>query len=364
MAKDEQNTSTRKYLGEVVEVKAGHGFDVARLEHYLHDTVAGFEGPLSVRQFESGQSNLTYLLTTPERNYVLRRKPPGKLLKSAHAVDREFRVMSKLARIGFPVPEPLTLCEDDAVVGTMFYVMRHVPGRVFSDCSMPDLSAEERARAFDSANAVLAQLHTVDYVALGLADFGRPGNYFARQISRWGAQYEASKTEDIAEMDKLAAWLPGAVPEDDLVSLVHGDFSFHNVLMHPSEPRVVAVIDWEISTIGHPFGDLMYHMMEWYRPPGIDPRGTLVGRDLAALGIPDFDSYLARYCERTGFDLGDQVPFHRAYNLFRVAAITQGIVGRVRDGTVVSANAADLAQAVRPLAEAAWREAQLAGANG
>jgi aminoglycoside phosphotransferase (APT) family kinase protein len=353
---------TRKYLGDVVDVKSGHGFDLARLEAWLHGNVPGFAGPLSARQFESGQSNLTYLLSTPARNYVLRRKPPGKLLKSAHAVDREFLVMSRLAATGFPVPQPLALCDDDSVVGTMFYVMSHVQGRVFADCSMPDLDAAQRAQVFDSVNAVLARLHTLDPAALGLAEFGRPGNYFARQIARWTAQYVASATDDIPEMQRLAEWLPRAVPADERATLIHGDFSFHNVLVHPTEPRVVAVIDWELSTIGHPFGDLMYHMMEWYRPAGIDPRGTLLGRDLAALGVPDFDTYLARYCERTGFAIGTDVSFYRAYNLFRIAAITQGIVGRLRDGTVVSANAADLARAVRPLAAAAWREALEAGA--
>jgi aminoglycoside phosphotransferase (APT) family kinase protein len=355
-------TGVRKYLGEVVDVKSAHRFELQRLETWLRDNISGFRGPLSVRQFESGQSNLTYLLSTPERNYVLRRKPPGKLLKSAHAIDREFLVMGKLASVGFPVPRPLAYGDDESVVGTQFYVMEHVPGRVFADCSMPDLSAADRARVYDSVNATLAQLHSVDYVRLGLAEFGRPGNYFARQIARWTTQYQSSKTNEIAEMDRLAAWLPGAVPADERASLIHGDFSFHNVLIHPTEPRVVAVIDWELATVGHPFGDLMYHMMEWYRPAGIDARGTLQGRDLAVLGIPAFDDYLGRYCERTGFSIGVNAPYYRAYNLFRIAAITQGIVGRLRDGTVVSSNAADMERAVRPLAQAAWQEAQRAGA--
>lgn len=355
-------TAGRKYLGETVTVKAGHEFDVARLEAYLADTVAGFDGPLAVKQFESGQSNLTYLLTTPRRTYVLRRKPTGKLLKSAHAVDREFLVMRKLGTVGFPVPEVLVLCEDDSVVGTMFYVMSHVPGRVFLDCSMPDVSRDDRAAVFDSVNATLARLHTIDYRALGLEEFGRPGNYFARQIARWSQQYQSSKTEDIAEMERLAEWLPHSIPQDDVARLIHGDFSFHNVLIHPTEPRVVAVVDWELSTIGHPLGDFMYHAMEWYRPAGIDPRGTLKGRDLEALGVPSFERYLARYCERSGFAVPQNPAFYRAYNLFRVAAITQGIAGRLRDGTGVSANAGELAAAVRPLAQAAWAEALQAGA--
>jgi aminoglycoside phosphotransferase (APT) family kinase protein len=353
----------KKYLGDVVDVKAAHRIDTVRLENFLRDSVPGFAGPAALRQFESGQSNLTYLVTTPGRTYVLRRKPPGVLLKSAHAVDREFRVIARLGELGFPVPEALVLCEDESVAGTMFYVMSHVPGRVFLDCSMPDLSRGERAAVFDSVNATLARLNSVDYVALGLADFGRPGNYFARQIARWSQQYESSKTEDIPQMEKLIAWLPGAVPSDDTARLIHGDFSFHNVLIHPTEPRVAAVIDWELSTIGHPFGDLMYHMMEWYRPADSDQRGTLAGRDLVSLGIPGFGEYLAEYCRRAGLALPTNVGFYRAYNLFRVAAIKQGIAGRLRDGTGVSADAAQFGRQVRPLALAAWLEAQAAGAT-
>jgi aminoglycoside phosphotransferase (APT) family kinase protein len=356
------NEDQRKYLGQTVDVKSGHDFEARRLDAFLRDAVAGYQGPLSVKQFESGQSNLTYLLRTPTRAYVLRRRPPGMLLKSAHAVDREFRVMRALGSVGFPVPEVLVLSEDESIVGTTFYVMAHVPGRVFRDCSMPDLDRGERAAVFDSVNAVLARLHSLDFQALGLADFGKPGNYFARQISRWSQQYVASCTEHIAEMDRLIEWLPGAVPPDDSTRLIHGDFSFHNVLVHPTEPHVVAVLDWELSTLGHPLGDLMYHMMEWYRPAGIDPRGTLLDRDLAALGIPAFDEYLARYCERSAIPRPANVAFYRAYNLFRIAAITQGIVGRVRDGTGVAANSAQLAGAVRPLAQAGWLEARKADA--
>jgi aminoglycoside phosphotransferase (APT) family kinase protein len=353
----------QKYLGATVAVKSGHGFDERRLESYLSGVVPGFEGPLSVRQFEGGQSNPTYLLQTPNRAYVMRRKPPGKLLKSAHAVDREFRVMKALGGKGFPVPEVLVLCEDETVAGTMFYVMRHVAGRVFFDSSMPDLSREERASVYDSVNSILASLHSLDYRALGLEDYGRPGGYFARQITRWFSQYEASKSQDIPEMDKLAVWLHQALPADDgLVSIIHGDFSFHNVLVHPTEARAVALLDWELSTIGHPFGDLMYHMAEWYRPVGFDPRGSLIGKDLAALGIPSFDQYVGRYCERTGFPAPKNLGFYRAFNLFRQAAILQGITGRVRDGTATAADAAEFSSLVQPFAVAAWAEARAAGA--
>lgn len=355
----------KKYLGDVGDVRDNSRFDEARLDAWLQGALAGYRGPLSVKQFDGGQSNPTYLLQTPARKYVLRRKPPGVLLKSAHAVDREFRVLSALSGQGFPVPEPLVLCEDESVIGTMFYVMNHVDGRIFWDCSMPDLARRERAAIFDTVNETLARLHRFDPAGVGLQNFGRPGNYFARQISRWSQQYEASKTADIAEMDRLIAWLPGATPADDGVGrIIHGDYSFHNVLIHPTEPRVVAVIDWELSTIGHPLGDLMYHMMEWYRPAGADLRGTLEGRDLQALGIPSFEEYAARYCERAGLALHGNWAFYRAYNLFRVAAIIQGVVHRLQNGNAASSNAAELAARVRPLAQAGWQEACEAGAVG
>ena len=352
----------RKYLGETVDVKAAHVIDEARLSQFLGDTVKGYEGPLTVRQFEGGQSNPTYLLSTPTAKYVVRRKPPGVLLKSAHAVDREFRVMRALWETGFPVPEPLVLCEDDSVLGTAFYAMRHVPGRVFLANAMPDVSREDRGAIYDSVNAALARLHTVDHVALGLGDFGRPGNYFVRQITRWSQQYEASKTEEIESMDRLIAWLPGAAPREEETRLIHGDYSFHNVLIHPTEPRLVAVLDWELSTTGHPIGDLMYHTMEWYRPEGCDARGALLNADLDALGVPTLEAYVARYCERAARPPLENISFHKAYNLFKTAAIVQGIVGRARDGTAAAAGAAEQAARVRPMADAAWRFAQDAGA--
>jgi len=364
-ASAEAATTPKKYLGDVSAVRDHLRFDEERLDSWLRGALRGYRGPLQIRQFEGGQSNPTYLLETPGQKYVLRRKPPGTLLKSAHAVDREFRVLAALCAQGFPVPEPLVLCEDESVIGTMFYLMRHVEGRIFWDCSMPDLTREQRAAIFDSVNETLARLHRFAPAQLGLQDYGRPGNYFVRQITRWSQQYEASKTVDIPEMDKLIAWLPSAVPADDgLASIIHGDYSFHNVLIHPTQPRVVSVIDWELSTVGHPLGDLTYHMMEWYRPAGVDLRGTLRDADLEALGIPGFDEYAARYCERTGFAVGGNWGFYRAYNLFRVAAIIQGVVRRLHDGNAASSNASELAVRVQPLAQAGWLEACAAGAAG
>ena len=364
IAADSAAEQPKKYLVDVGSVRDNVRFDEQCLDAWLRTTLAGeYRGPLTVRQFDGGQSNPTYLLETPDRKYVLRRKPPGMLLKSAHAVDREYRVLSVLFAQGFPVPEPLALCADEAVLGTMFYVMRHVAGRIFWDCSMPDVTRAERTAIFDSVNETLARLHSLDPVASGLQDYGRPGNYFARQIARWSQQYEAAKLEDIPEMDNVIAWLPSALPPDDGVArIIHGDYSFHNVLIHPTEPRVVGVLDWELSTLGHPFGDLTYHLMEWYRPPGVDLRGTLQGRDLQALGIPSAEEYVARYCERTGFKLSGSLGFYRSFNLFRVAAITQGIVRRMHDGNAAASNAHELAARVRPLARAAWDEARTAGA--
>lgn len=351
-------------IGSTVEVPVNGAFDDVRLAAYLQGRIAGFAGPMRVHQFEGGQSNPTFLLATPEQSYVLRRKPAGVLLKSAHAVDREYRVTRALYDAGLPVAEPLLLCEDEDVIGTIFYVMRYVPGRSFWDPRMPNLTPSERAAIYDSANETLARLHSVDHVAIGLADYGRPGNYFARQIARWSGQYEASRTRDIPEMDRLAAWLPGAIPPtDERTTIIHGDYSFHNLLVHPTEPRVSAVIDWELSTLGDPLGDLTYHMMEWFRPEGVDVRGTLQGADLAALGIPTADEYARRYCERTGLRGDPTHPFYRAFNLFRVAAILQGIAGRSRDGVQTAANSADIVAKIDPLAKAAWLAAQEAGAG-
>ncbi|HLY54792.1 MAG TPA: phosphotransferase family protein, partial [Stellaceae bacterium] len=349
-------TVPRKYLGATVEVKSAHAIEIGPLEAHLREHVAGFRGKLRLRQFEGGQSNPTYLVETPERRYVLRRKPPGVLLPSAHAVDREFRVMAALFATGFPVPEPLHYCGDSGPAGSPFYVMAHVEGRIFLDCRMPDLKPHERAAIYDDVNATLARLHRLDPAAIGLGDFGRPGNYFARQVERWSKQYLASQTRPIPAMDRLIAWLPQAVPPLGETRLIHGDFSFHNLLIHPTEPQVVGVIDWELSTTGDPLGDLTYHGMEWYRPAGVDERGTLAGADLVALGIPDFDAYAARYFERVGRPKPDDLRFHRAFNLFRVAAILQGVAARARAGNAAAADAGTMEARVPVLAEAAWRE--------
>ena len=345
------------------EVRDAHRFDAARLDEYLGSHIDGYRGPLTVRQFKGGQSNPTYLLETPAASYVMRRKPPGKLLKSAHAVDREFRVISALYAADFPVPRPFLLCADDEIVGTMFYIMEFVQGRIFWDLDLPDSDAQERRAIYDHVNATIARLHSFDYCRIGLGDYGRPGNYFARQISRWSKQYVASEIDKVPAMDRLMQWLPEHIPDDDTSGVVHGDYRLDNLVIHPNEPRVVAVLDWELSTIGHPLGDFTYHLMAWQMPAiGIGSTG-LVGKDLKALGIPSEEEYVATYCERTGRSEGiADRDFYAAYNFFRIAAILQGIAGRVRDGTAASAHANRAGNAVAPLAELGWRYAQRAGA--
>jgi aminoglycoside phosphotransferase (APT) family kinase protein len=313
-------------------------------------------------RFSGGRSNPTFRIDTPNGAFVLRSKPAGLLQKSAHAIDREFRVMSALNATGFPVPQMLAYCDDESVIGAEFYLMSYIPGRVLWDISMPELSCEERAEAFDSINATIAHLHRLDPVALGLEDFGRGGNYFERQIARWSKQYLSLATEQVVAMDKLIAWLTDADLPAGEETLVHGDFSFHNVLISPDSGAVAAVVDWELSTIGHPLGDVMYHAMEWYRPADCDRRGTLLGRDLAALGIPTLEDYLALYCERAGRPPIENLAFHKAYNLFRMAAIAQGIVGRARQGQLPPETIAIYEPRIRPLAEAAWQHAREAGA--
>ena len=338
-------------------------FDVGRLEAYLREQVKGFAGPVSVSQFKGGQSNPTYLVETPARRYVLRRKPPGKLLPSAHAVDREYRVISALHPQGFPVAEPILYCADENVIGTAFFVMAHVDGRVIWEAHMPASNPTERAQVFDALNATLAQLHSFDPAAIGLSDYGRGENYVARQVERWSKQYRASETEKIEDMESLMAWLPANLPPLQPTRVVHGDYRLDNVILHPTEPKILAVLDWELSTLGDPVADFAYHLMQWDMPPLEGGTGSLVGHDLAALGIPSREAYVEAYVKRTGLDPRPYLAVYSAYNFFRIAAILQGIVGRVRDGTATSAHAVERAALVRPLAAKGWEFALEAGAK-
>ena len=345
------------------EVREAHRFDETKLEAYLAERIDGFQTPLEVRQFKGGQSNPTYQLVTPNRKYVLRRKPPGKLLPSAHAVDREFRIISALHPTGFPVAKPYLLCEDESIIGTMFYVMDCVEGRIYWGPLLPDQSPKQRHAIYDAMNETFARLHSLDWRKLGLEDFGKPGNYVARQIARWTKQYKASETENIWEMEKLIDWLPQHLPQDERSSIVHGDYRLDNMILHPTEPKVSAVLDWELSTIGDPMADFTYHLMQWQMPAGVSSGGSLLDSDFAALGIPPLEEYTAMYCRRTGRERIPDMNYYAAYNFFRLAGILQGIVGRVRDGTAANANAAQNAAGVRPLAERAWYFAQRAGAT-
>jgi aminoglycoside phosphotransferase (APT) family kinase protein len=335
-----------------------HAIDAERLGAWLAANVAPLDGPLEIAQFKGGQSNPTYLLAAGRQRYVLRRKPPGKLLPSAHAVDREYRVIRALAGSGVPVAKAYGLCEDDAVIGTAFYVMEYVAGRVLWDPSLPGLEPAGRAAIHDEINRVIAALHSVDYAAVGLGDFGRSGEYIARQVARWSKQYQASETEKIEAMDNLIAWLPENIPAGDETSIVHGDYRIDNVIFHPDEPRILAVLDWELSTLGHPLADFAYHCMVWRIPPGTF-RG-LGGHDLAALGIPSERDYVAAYCRRTGrpgIEPRDW-EYYMVYNMFRIAAIVQGVMARALQGNASSAQALETGRAARPLAELAWRQVE------
>jgi len=345
-------------------VTHAHVFDEERLTRFMENHVRGFEGPIKVDQFKGGQSNPTYRITSPSGQYVLRRKPPGKLLKSAHAVDREYRVISALKAQDFPVARPYVLCTDETVIGTMFYIMECVNGRIIWNPHIPDAKPDERTAIFDELNATIARLHSIAPQTAGLGDFGKPDGYVARQISRWSEQYRASTISEVQEMNQLMDWLPGACPERSGVAIVHGDFRLDNTVLHPTEPRILAVLDWELSTLGDPIADFTYHMMQWHMPPSKTGAGvgSLVGHDLAALGIPKAETYIARYCERTGRSDISNFDFYFAYNFFRMAAIFQGIAGRVRDGTAANPNAAAMESQVAPMAQVAWHYAKKAGA--
>ena len=336
--------------------------DAGRLEQYLTAQIQGFAGPLTVKQFKGGQSNPTYLLDTPALRYVLRRKPPGKLLPSAHAVDREYRVIRALSVQGFPVAKPLLYCADETIAGTAFYVMGFVDGRVFWEPQMPDSNLAERAAVYDAMNATVARLHSFDPAAIGLGDFGRGENYVARQVERWSKQYRASETEKIDEMERLIAWLPAHIPPAGPARLVHGDYRLDNLIVARDRAEILAVLDWELSTLGDPLADFSYHLMAWHMPHSDSAAGTatLVGHDLGALGIPPMADYVETYVARTGLDPRPHLPAYLAYNFFRIAAILQGIIGRVRDGTATSEFAPAKAEMIRPLAEKAWKFARAA----
>ena len=343
-------------------------FDVDALTQWLNQNLPGFAGPLTVESFKGGQSNPTYKLTTPSQSYVMRAKPApvAKLLPSAHAIEREFAVMSGLYGTDVPVPRMYCLCEDESVIGRAFYVMEFMQGRILWDQALPGMTPSERADIYKEMNRVISALHTVNFAERGLGAYGKPGNFFERQIGRWSKQYVASITQPIEEMDKLMDWLPRNIPEmgraENMVSIVHGDYRLDNLMFHPTEPRIVAVLDWELSTLGHPLGDFSYHCMAWNIPPGAF-RG-IGGLDLASLGIPSEDEYIRLYCGRTGLVTPDVLKadwnFYMAYNLFRIAAILQGIAKRVEAGTAASAQAASSGAGARPLAQMAWNFAQQA----
>ncbi|MFN3743953.1 MAG: phosphotransferase [Hyphomicrobiaceae bacterium] len=333
-----------------------HTFDPARLEHWLQEHIAGFQGPLRIEQFKGGQSNPTYKLTAASGTYVLRRKPPGPLLPSAHAVEREHRLLTALRDTGVPIPRAHGLCEDADVIGSTFYVMDFVDGRVFWDPRLPDLSRAERAAVFDSMNETIAALHSLDPEAVGLGDYGRAGNFISRQIGRWSKQYRASETEEIRSMDSLIDWLPRHLPAEGETRIVHGDYRLDNVIINPRDPKVVAVLDWELSTLGDPLADFAYHMMSWRIAPDLF-RG-LAGVDFEGLGIPDEPHYLAAYCRRTGREHIEAWDYYLIFSMFRIAAILQGIAKRALDGTAADAEASQVGRLARPLADQAWRLAQ------
>ena len=352
--------SAQQFAG-TMPVPERHLFDIAALQAYLEQQMPDFRGPLSVESFKGGQSNPTFKLNTPTRSYVMRSKPGpvARLLPSAHAIEREYRVIGALGKADLPVPEVYCLCEDESVIGRAFYVMECVEGRVLWDQGLAGMVPAERTAIYDEMNRVIAALHKVDYPAVGLGDFGRPGNYFSRQISRWTKQYLASETEHIEEMHRLIACLPGAIPSSEEASVVHGDYRLDNLMFHPTEPRILAILDWELSTLGHPLADFSYHCMSWHIEP--ESFRGIAGLDLAALGIPSERDYIRRYCERTGRDLDAVLQhwdFYLAYNLFRLAGILQGIMKRHVDGTAASAHAADAGQRAKALAEIGWRYAQ------
>ncbi len=333
-------------------VRRGHEIDRHLLERYLNDHLDGFRGALEIRQFEGGQSNPTYFLHAASGDYVLRKKPPGQLLPSAHAVDREYRVMTALANSDVPVPRTRLMCDDPGVIGTPFFVMDCVTGRVFRQPHLPGVLPIDRARMYAHMVEVLANLHRVDVQAAGLADYGKPGNYYSRQIGRWGQQYVAAKTDEIPSMDRLMAWLPENIPPGDETSIVHGDYRVENLLFHPIEPRIVAVVDWELSTLGHPLADLAYNCLTYHLPA--EALGLVEQADDDRTGMPNEQDCIAMYCRRTGRDGIPQWNFYLAFSMFRLASILQGVYARGLQGNAASEFALQRGKAAGVIADIAW----------
>ena len=333
-------------------VRDAHLFDEKALSDYLTANLEGFRAPLKVEQFEGGQSNPTFLLNSGELKYVLRKKPPGKLLPSAHQVEREYRVMQALEKTSVPVPKMLLLCEDDSIIGTPFFVMEYVSGRVLADLTLPEMKPQDRRAIYSDMVRVLAALHSVNYLELGLEDYGKPGNYFSRQIGRWSKQYVAAKTDEIDSMEKLMQYLPENVPEDNASCIVHGDFRMENMLFHPTEPSVVALLDWELSTLGHPFGDLGYSCMPYHG--GVAGKLSLDGMIGPQTGIPTEKEFVAQYCRHTGREHVPNWNFYLAFSFFRLASILQGVYKRGVTGIASSSEALERGSLAREVAEVAW----------
>jgi len=343
---------------EIGPVAERHRFDEAALERYLRGHLAGFEGPWTLKQFEGGQSNPTFLISSPSGDYVLRKKPPGKLAPSAHAVDREYRIMKALADTDVPVPRVQLYCPDASIIGTPFYVMQFLAGRVHRDPLLPGVEPADRAAMYDAMNQALAALHNVDWNAAGLADYGKTKNYVARQLARWSKQYEATKTGEDPLMEKVMAWLGANMPASESVTIAHGDYRLQNLVFHPHEPRVIGVLDWELSTLGNPIGDLAFNCMAYHLPANDSLPGSFVGTDIEALGIPSEGEYVAAYCRRTGRDAIRDWRFFLAFSLFRTAAIMHGVYARALQGNASSAKAHVFGDLANDAAEAAWALAE------